>query len=119
VLISEASYWRSADPGALGEIGVARTDIQNCCASMIDAETGQRGYLLTGRKEYLQPYDEASQDIRRRCSSLKRLLRPEPAFRRLMQWRSWQTRWRKRKLSELNRDDALRAEGKEDAWRNP
>ncbi|NOT77316.1 MAG: response regulator [Cyclobacteriaceae bacterium] len=28
-------------------------------ASLIDAETGQRGYLLTGQKEFLQPYLDA------------------------------------------------------------
>lgn len=28
-------------------------------ARMVDAETGQRGYLLTGREEYLEPYTNA------------------------------------------------------------
>ena len=30
---------------------------------LVDAETGQRGYLLTGDEHYLQPYDRASQKI--------------------------------------------------------
>jgi CHASE3 domain sensor protein len=30
---------------------------------LIDAETGQRGYLLTGREGYLQPFNEASPRI--------------------------------------------------------
>ena len=30
--------------------------IQTLLASLVDAETGQRGYLLTGDKSYLQPY---------------------------------------------------------------
>ena len=28
---------------------------------MLDAETGERGYLLTGSEEYLQPYKDARQ----------------------------------------------------------
>eukprot|EP01041_Mallomonas_annulata_P030083 gene30083-52173_t len=58
VFISEASYWRSA--GTLQELsamGAARTQIQVLERSMLDAETGQRGYLLTGDDTYLQPYN--------------------------------------------------------------
>ncbi|PQA79504.1 histidine kinase [Rhodoferax sp. TS-BS-61-7] len=69
VFISEASYWRSA--GTLQELsamGAARTQIQVLERSMLDAETGQRGYLLTHRKEYLEPYAQA-------------LLRIEEAYR--------------------------------------
>ena len=60
VFISEVAYWRSA--GTLQELsamGVARTQIQVLERSMLDAETGQRGYLLTRRKEYLEPYAQA------------------------------------------------------------
>jgi len=32
-------------------------------ASVIDAETGQRGYLLTGLERYLEPYQRALQDV--------------------------------------------------------
>ena len=28
-------------------------------STMLDAETGQRGFLLTGNEQYLQPYDDA------------------------------------------------------------
>ncbi len=43
---------------------VAHTmDVQNRLTTVLsrlqDAETGQRGYLITGRKEYLEPYDTA------------------------------------------------------------
>ena len=30
---------------------------------MVDAETGQRGFLLTGEDRYLQPYDDANRRI--------------------------------------------------------
>ena len=32
-----------------------------------DAETGQRGYLLTGSDEYLVPYEKASRGYSRAC----------------------------------------------------
>ncbi|MBC7995013.1 MAG: CHASE3 domain-containing protein, partial [Rhizobacter sp.] len=58
--VSEASYWRSKNTLiSLAEMGAARTNVQALAQSMLDAETGQRGYLLTKRKEYLQPYEKA------------------------------------------------------------
>ena len=57
VLISEAAYRRSIDRlNDIGEMLVARLNIQRLERSLLDAETGQRGYLLTARKEYLEPY---------------------------------------------------------------
>lgn len=62
--VSEASYWKSVSTlTALAEVGAARTSVQGLAQSMLDAETGQRGYLLTNRKEYLQPYDKALKTI--------------------------------------------------------
>ena len=54
--ISEASYQgASATLGALGERGDARTEIQTLRHVLTEAESAQRGYLLSGRKDYLQP----------------------------------------------------------------
>jgi signal transduction histidine kinase len=62
--VSEASYWRSMTTlNDLAEVGAARTNVQALAQSMLDAETGQRGYLLTARKEYLQPYHKALKTI--------------------------------------------------------
>ena len=44
-----------------------------------DAETGQRGYLLTGRETYLAPYEEAVSSIDRTVARLTILLRDNPA----------------------------------------
>ncbi len=38
-----------------------------------DAETGQRGYLLTGDPRYLEPYRNAAQDVRRALAELRQL----------------------------------------------
>jgi signal transduction histidine kinase len=41
---------------------------------IVDAETGQRGYLLTGRDEYLQPYTAAAPKIESAMQRLRELL---------------------------------------------
>ena len=48
---------------------------------MKDAETGQRGYLLTGREDYLAPYLDAKQALPAEFSSLAALLSQDPAQR--------------------------------------
>ncbi|SDP46306.1 Signal transduction histidine kinase [Rhodoferax sp. OV413] len=64
VLISEGSYLQSvAILDKLGSMGQARTTIQSLTKNILDAETGQRGYLVTNRKEYREPYDAALQKI--------------------------------------------------------
>ncbi len=71
LFISEGSYWRSVGTlDALGRIAAARISILTLGQSILDAESGQRGYLLTNRAEYLQPYEKALKDI---DASLKRL----------------------------------------------
>jgi signal transduction histidine kinase len=58
--ISESSYWQSV--GTLSEMGASsevRSTIQVLAQGILDAETGQRGFLLTGRAEYREPYDRA------------------------------------------------------------
>lgn len=64
MLISEGAYWtsvRSLDD--LGRMASARISIMGLAQSILDAETGQRGYLLTDRKEYLAPYETALRRI--------------------------------------------------------
>ena len=45
---------------------------------MVNAETGMRGYLLTGRDEFLQPYATASQKLHFAMSDLRALAEAEP-----------------------------------------
>ena len=45
----------------------------------VDAETGQRAFLLTGNEAFLEPYVGARADISRSLDSLRRLVRGEPA----------------------------------------
>ena len=64
LFISEGSYWRSTRTlNELGTLGSARTSIRVMERGILDAEAAQRGYLLTGRSEYLEPYAEARSKI--------------------------------------------------------
>jgi signal transduction histidine kinase len=64
--ISEASYQGAHDTlVTLGARGDARAELQSLRHALAQAESGQRGYLLTGRNDYLQPYTESLETIRR------------------------------------------------------
>jgi CHASE3 domain sensor protein len=47
---------------------------------MVNAETGMRGYLLTRRDEFLQPYVTASQKLRSAMADLRALAEAEPSY---------------------------------------
>ena len=64
LVVSESAYWQSVGRlDKLSVMAVTRSRIQGLQQSIVDAETGQRGYLLTRRPEHLLPYDKALQDI--------------------------------------------------------
>src|ERR1700757_1292919 len=44
-----------------------------------DAETGQRGYLITGDKLFLRPYVEATNDLDGELATLRKLIADNPA----------------------------------------
>jgi CHASE3 domain sensor protein len=44
-------------------------------STMQDAETGQRGYILTGTPQYLEPYDHAVAELRADTTALRALTR--------------------------------------------
>lgn len=48
-----------------------------------DAETGQRGYLLTGKPEYLEPFYAAKAEIQKHLEALRRLVRRPENISRL------------------------------------
>jgi len=43
---------------------LARIDIRSVLIDLVDAETGQRGFLLTGEESYLEPYHRGRSHIR-------------------------------------------------------
>ena len=64
LFISEGSYWQSVEIlDELSQAATARMNIQRLERGVLDAETSQGGYLLTGRDEYLPPYQQALQTV--------------------------------------------------------
>lgn len=60
VVINETIYNKATDSLAeLTERATARVEARLLMSLLIDAEAAQRGYLLTERKVYLEPYDAA------------------------------------------------------------
>jgi CHASE3 domain sensor protein len=59
--------------------GDTLTALEDVLSTVRDAETGQRGYLLTDKESYLGPYNAAAQEIGPRLDMLRRLTIDNPA----------------------------------------
>ncbi|OUM01337.1 CHASE3 domain-containing protein [Variovorax sp. JS1663] len=113
--INEASYRQSTK--ALTEVGEAqrvRLALNTLLQSIVDAETGQRGYLLTGEARYREPYDIAVKQVDGQLAALQLLYAHRPAeAARLAQL----SKHVSRKLAEIDMSVRLRQEGNDDAWK--
>ncbi len=76
-----ASYltgrWALAAAANVRSHDIILEDLQAVLSAMQDAETGQRGYLLTRQQEYLRPYEDALGDIEKRLAALHELVAEE------------------------------------------
>ena len=113
--ISETSYQQATGAlNDLGAMGSARLSILELRRAMTDAETGERGYLLTKRKEYLEPYSHALADVTKELATLNAYYanneKAQPLMKRV-------TEIVGEKLSEMRTTLDLYDQGKEDAWR--
>jgi len=68
---AEASEWRKHTYEVL-------RNLDETVARLVDAETGQRGYLLTGDDAYLEPYRAAIKSIDQTIGNLKNLTSDNP-----------------------------------------
>ena len=55
------------------------TRLEAVLSTLKDAETGQRGYLLTGEAAYLEPYRDAVDRLPRQIADLRQLTLDNPA----------------------------------------
>jgi signal transduction histidine kinase len=116
LFISEGSYFRAVGTlNALGAMSTARASLQGLERSFLDAETGQRGYLLTGRQEYLRPYEQALGEIDGSFRFLERYYADEPASMALLSQLRAASDTR---LSELALTLRLHQQGRESATRD-
>ncbi len=114
--ISESSYQQATERfEQLGTQAMARITIQTLWRSLTDAETGQRGYLLTDRKEYLKPYEVGQEQVAKSLAWLNNYYSTEPSTQGLM---AQVQKAAENKLAELAETNRLHDEGKEEAWRD-
>ena len=61
-----------------------RIELANLLSELKDAETGQRGYLLTGDESYLEPYEAASREIKGTFTEVVNRTADNPSQQRLL-----------------------------------
>ena len=113
--INEVGHMRSQDAvEQLAQGLTTRSEVNKLLQSMLDAETGQRGYLLTGNETYLEPYDKAVATVQKNLDSLRMQFMASPGD---MQEFALLSRQISRKLAEMELSLRLRRQGNEDAWK--
>jgi len=113
--INETGYAQSTH--ALREIAEytrIRGALNRLLQHVLDAETGSRGYLLTGDPRYLEPYNAAVSDIGHTLDSLRTTYAPSAEEYALL---AQLTRNVQRKLAEMDLSVRMRKQGNEDAWK--
>ena len=115
IFINEASFQQSTDAIAtMEEAQQTRGAIDKLMQQMLDAETGQRGFLLTGNGKYLEPYDAAVGDINQTLGTLRQLFAPHEVELAEFVLMSGHI---SRKLAELDLSVRMRKGGQDEAWK--
>ena len=113
--ISELAYDKSVDAmDDIAQAHLARSHVQRLLRDVLDAESGQRGYLLSDNTAYLEPYKAAVADLGQAQDQLRELyvVRPEQIATLSRLGRTVQ-----RKLAEMDLSIRMKNEGQDDAWR--
>jgi signal transduction histidine kinase len=113
--INEAGYRHSSR--ALEEMRGAqqmRVALMTLLQNLLDAETGQRGYLLTGEARYREPYDSAVARVDGQLVKLRELYAQRPDENARLGTLS---RHVARKLAEMDVSVRLRRKDDEEAWK--
>ncbi|MEO7160938.1 MAG: CHASE3 domain-containing protein [Polaromonas sp.] len=115
IFINEASFQQSTKAVAnMEQAQQTRSAINQLERQMLDAETGQRGYLLTGDQRYLEPYKMAVGDITQNLDRLRQLFAPQ---REQLGDFDILSRHVSRKLAEMDLSVRMRKDGNEDGWK--
>ena len=114
LLVSEISYDRASDAVQSTRQHVqARVDMRRVLQLITDAETAQRGYVLTGSEDFLQPYRTAIEALPKARQAVLGYLEQTGQDSELREL----SRLIEIKLSEVQTTVALRQSGSEDASR--
>ena len=115
IFINETSFHQSIEAvGTIEKAQQTRNAITGLVRQVLDAETGQRGYLLTGDVRYLEPYRTAVGNITNNLDLLRQFFAFQPAqigdFDLL-------SRHVSRKMAEMDLSVRMRREGNDDGWK--
>ena len=115
LFINELSFREStAVVSSIDRAQQTRGALSSLMKSVLSAETGQRGYLLTGNERYLQPYNAAASEINQNLIALRPLI---AAQKEQVEDFSLMANHIASKLAEMELSIQMRREGKEDGWR--
>lgn len=98
----------------IGQAQQVRLVLNGLMQTILDAETGQRGYLLTGEERYRQPYDLAIKQLDGQLTVLRTLYANHPAE---LAHLTLLANHLSRKQTEMDMSVRLRKSGAEDAWK--
>ena len=115
IFINETSFQQSTEAViAMEKAQQTRDAISGLVRQVLDAETGQRGYLLTGDARYLEPYRTAVGDITENLHLLRQIFAFQP---RLIEDFDLLSRHVSRKMEEMDLSVRMRKEGNDDGWK--
>ena len=115
IFINETSFQQSTKAVAVVEKAQqTRNAVNGLVRQVLDAETGQRGYLLTGDARYLEPYQRAVGDITDNLDFLRQTFALQPE---LIGDFDLLTRHVSRKMAEMDLSVRMRKEGNDDGWK--
>ncbi|MDB5861454.1 MAG: putative histidine kinase, classic [Ramlibacter sp.] len=113
--INETGYVQSTDAlYRIDEYTRTRNAVNQLLQHVLDAETGSRGYLLTGDPRYLEPYNAAVAEISQHLDNLRNDYPPGGTDSAML---AQLTRNVQRKLAEMDMSVRMRMQGNEEAWK--
>ena len=113
--INETGYNQSTQAlDRIDEYTRTRNSVNLLLQHVLDAETGSRGYLLTGDPRYLEPYSAAAAEISKDLDVLRSSYAPGASDSATL---AQLTRNVQRKLAEMDMSVRMRQQGNEDAWK--
>ncbi len=116
LLVGAAAYYfvgqSTLAAASVDHTNEVRTQLERTLRTLVDAETGQRGYLLTGDTSYLAPYRNARVDVDQEVATLRALTADNPKQQRRLNALALAT---DAKLVELNQTITLAQGGARDS----
>jgi signal transduction histidine kinase len=114
--INETGYRESSDAlDRIEQYTRTRNAVNRLLQHVLDAETGSRGYLLTGDPRYLEPYNAAVSEIGQQIDRLRSAYPPDSAEAGTLNALTLNVQ---RKLAEMDLSVRMRQQGNEDAWKS-